>query len=268
LGNEKQGANMIVAGVDVGSLTAKALLLAARDTHRVLGQRVLPTGARAADAAQAAYDGALADAGLAPADVAYVLATGYGRARVLFADDQVTEITCHARGIAHLLSDTRTLLDVGGQDSKAIQLGPGGRVVDFAMNDKCAAGTGRFLEVMARALEVDVTEMGALAAQARDPARISSTCTVFAESEVVGLVGAGRHPADIVAGLHAAIAERLMGLVHQVGVTPPVAMSGGVAHNVGVVRALEASLNTPVMVPPEPQLVGALGAALIALERA
>jgi len=257
---------MIVAGVDVGSLTAKALLL--DDGHRVLGQRVVATGARAADAAQTAYDGALADADLTPADVAYVLATGYGRARVPFAHEQVTEITCHARGIAHLLPDTCTLLDVGGQDSKAIRLAPGGRVLDFAMNDKCAAGTGRFLEVMARALEVDVADLGALAAQAGQVARISSTCTVFAESEVVGLVGVGRHPADIVAGLHAAIAERLTGLLHQVAWTTPVAMSGGVAYNIGVVRALEAQLDTPVVVPPEPQLVGALGAALIALDKA
>ncbi|MBU0492508.1 MAG: 2-hydroxyglutaryl-CoA dehydratase [Chloroflexi bacterium] len=257
---------MIVAGVDVGSLTAKALIL--DDSRRVLGQRVLGTGARAADAAQAALDGALADAGLTPAELGYILATGYGRARVPLAHDQVTEITCHARGIAHLLPDTRTLLDVGGQDSKAIRLGPNGRVADFAMNDKCAAGTGRFLEVMARALEIDVADLGALAAQARDPARISSTCTVFAESEVVGLVGAGRHPADIAAGLHAAIAERLMGLLHQVGVTPPVAMSGGVALNAGVVRAMEAQLGMVVVVPPGPQVVGALGAALIALDRA
>jgi len=259
---------MIVAGVDVGSLTVKALLLAARDTHRVLGQRVVVTGARAAAAAQVAYDGALADAGLDPTDVTYVLATGYGRARVPFAHDQVTEITCHARGIAHLLPETRTLLDVGGQDSKAIRLRPGGRVADFAMNDKCAAGTGRFLEVMARALEVDVADLGALGARARDPAHISSTCTVFAESEVVGLVGAGRHPADIVAGLHASIAQRLVGLLHQVGATPPVAMSGGVAYNAGVVRALEAQLGAPVSVPPGPQVVGALGAALIALDKA
>lgn len=256
---------MIVAGVDVGSLTAKALLL--DDEHRVLGRRVLATGARAADAAQAAYEGALADAGLTPGDVRYVLATGYGRVQVSFAQEQVTEITCHARGIAHLLPDTRTLLDVGGQDSKVIQLGPGGRVTDFAMNEKCAAGTGRFLEVMAHALEVEVSDLGDLGAQAHNPARISSTCTVFAESEVVGLVGAGRHPADIIAGLHASIAERLMGLLHQVGVIPPVAMSGGVAHNVGVVQALEAQLGTSVTVPPAPQVVGALGAALIALSR-
>ncbi len=256
---------MIVAGVDVGSLTAKALLL--DDGRQVLSRRVVATGARAAEAAQTAYSGALADAGLSQADVVYVLATGYGRARVPFAHDQVTEITCHARGIAHLLPATQTLLDVGGQDSKAIRLGPGGRVVDFAMNDKCAAGTGRFLEVMARALEVDVADLGALAAQARQAARISSTCTVFAESEVVGLVGAGRLPADIAAGLHLAIAERLLGLLHQVVWTPPVAMSGGVAYNAGVVRALEARLGTPVTVPPEPQLVGALGAALLALDR-
>ncbi len=257
---------MIVVGVDVGSLTAKALVL--DDRRRVWGRRVVATGARAADAAQAAYDGALADAGLTPADVAYVLATGYGRACVPFAHDQVTEITCHARGIAHLLPETQTLLDVGGQDSKAIRLGPHGRVADFAMNDKCAAGTGRFLEVMARALEVDVADLGVLAAQARQAARISSTCTVFAESEVVGLVGAGRSPADIAAGLHAAIAQRLTGLLHLVAWSPPVAMSGGVAYNVGVVRALEAQLGAPVTVPPEPQLVGALGAALIALDRA
>jgi predicted CoA-substrate-specific enzyme activase len=255
----------VVAGIDVGALSTEAVLL--DEQARLLGYGLVYTGASTVRAAESAYASALAQAGLTASDVAVVVSTGYGRARVPFAASQVTEITAHARGAHHLFPGLRTVIDVGGQDAKAIRLGERGRVLDFAMNDKCAAGTGRFLEVMARALEIDLDEMGRLSLQARSPVSVSSTCTVFAESEVVSLIAQGHPQDEIIAGLHNAIADRVASLVQRVGLAEPVAMTGGVAKNAGVVRALEGKLGVRLLVPPEPQIVGALGAALIALER-
>jgi predicted CoA-substrate-specific enzyme activase len=199
------------------------------------------------------------------------VATGYGRERVGERIPAVTEITCHARGVRARSPGTRILIDIGGQDSKAILLDGDGRVVDFAMNDKCAAGTGRFLEAMARALQVDVGELGDLDRGARDGLPLSSVCTVFAESEVVSLIARGTAVPEIVGGLNRAIASRTVSLVKQVALAYadlPVALSGGVARNGGVVRALRAALGREIAVPAEPDTVGALGAALIARERA
>lgn len=220
----------------------------------------------------------LAAAGASPDDVAAVVSTGYGRDRVDGRLAAVTEITCHARGISVLVPGTDVLVDIGGQDSKAMRLGPGGRVIEFAMNDKCAAGTGRFLEAMARALEVRVEDLGALDALASSGVTLSSMCTVFAESEVVSLIAEGAAVAEIVRGLHRAVAARTIGLVRRVAPGEDlsslrVAMSGGVARNAGVVRAIGEALghaqgSTGVVVPPEPDTVGALGAALIARDRA
>jgi predicted CoA-substrate-specific enzyme activase len=192
------------------------------------------------------------------------VATGYGRVAVEFADTQVTEISCYARGIHHLYPEVMTVIDIGGQDSKVVAVGPGGKPLDFAMNDKCAAGTGRFLEVIARAMELDLEDMGPNALRARRAADISSTCTVFAESEVVTLVAEGVPREEIVAGICRSIARRVGGMARRVGVEPPVAFAGGVAKNVGVVRALEEVLGETLIVPEEPQIVGALGAALVA----
>jgi predicted CoA-substrate-specific enzyme activase len=192
------------------------------------------------------------------------VATGYGRVAVAFADRQVTEISCYARGIHHLYPQVQTVIDIGGQDSKVVAVGPGGRPLDFAMNDKCAAGTGRFLEVMARALQLDLAEIGPNALRARRAADISSTCTVFAESEVISLVARGVDREEILAGICQAIARRVGAMARRVGVVPPVAIAGGVAKNVGVVNALEQFLGEELLVPPEPQIVGALGAALLA----
>ncbi|MBM4353861.1 MAG: 2-hydroxyglutaryl-CoA dehydratase, partial [Deltaproteobacteria bacterium] len=201
---------------------------------------------------------------------AATVATGYGRHGVEGALTAVTEITCHARGILAVLPDTRLLIDIGGQDSKAILIAADGRVADFAMNDKCAAGTGRFLEAMARGLEVDVDRLGSLAAIATTDITLSSICTVFAESEVVSLIADGSAAADIARGLHRAVAARTLGLVRRVAPSLdglPVAMSGGVARNEGVVRALEEALGVRVSVPADPDTIGALGAALIARDR-
>ncbi len=200
--------------------------------------------------------------------MAYVVATGCGRRRAAFAEETITEITCLAKGVNHLFPGARTIIDIGGQDTKAIRVDAGGRVVEFEMNDKCAAGTGRFLEVMASALKIDLERMGELSLGHRKHLAISSICTVFAESEVVSLVSEGEKLPDILHGITAAIAERTMGLVNRLGgLEEEVVMAGGVAKNRGVVAALTDAMGVGLRIPEEPQIVGALGAALLALER-
>jgi predicted CoA-substrate-specific enzyme activase len=252
---------MYAVGIDIGSTSGEALIL---DGEKVVAWSVVDTGYNSRRAATLALDEALALSGLAREQLEPVVATGYGRVAVEFADNQVTEISCYARGIQHLYPEVQTVIDIGGQDSKVVAVGPGGKPLDFAMNDKCAAGTGRFLEVIARALELDLEEMGPSALRARRAADISSTCTVFAESEVVTLVAEGVPREEIVAGICRSIAKRVGGMARRVGVEPPVAFAGGVAKNVGVVRALEEVLGETLIVPEEPQIVGALGAALLA----
>lgn len=211
-------------------------------------------------------EAALSGAGLALTDLQYVIATGYGRVSIEFADKRVTEITCHGRGAHYFNPSVRTIIDIGGQDSKVIRLNDKGRVVDFAMNDKCSAGTGRFLEVMASALEVELSGLAELSDGAQNIVSISSMCTVFAESEVVSLIARGLPREDIALGLHQSIADRTAGLVQRVGLEEPVMMTGGVARNSAVVRALNEKLKTSIIIPPEPQIAGALGAALLAEE--
>ncbi len=260
---------MVYMGIDIGSMTCAAVLLDAEG--RSLAWRVLPTGARNLVAIERVQAEVLQAAGASETDLEAVVATGYGRDRVQGRLASVTEITCHARGIRELLPGTELLVDIGGQDSKAILLSRQGRVLDFAMNDKCAAGTGRFLEAMARALEVPIEQLGQLDEGVRSNLTLSSMCTVFAESEVVSLIAEGEEVPRIVHGLHRAIAARTQSLAKRVAgghAGLPVAMSGGVARNAGVVRALADALGCRVRVPPEPDTVGALGAALIARERA
>jgi predicted CoA-substrate-specific enzyme activase len=216
------------------------------------------------EAALRSLERALEQAGLSRERIGFLVTTGYGRTMVDFGDRNLTEISCHARGARHLLPGVRTVIDIGGQDSKAISLDPEGRVANFSMNDKCAAGTGRFLEVMAHALNVELSNMGPLGLASAEPPAISSICTVFAESEVISLKAKGRSTTDIIAGIHEAIGRRMKALANHVGVLTPVLMSGGVAKNVGVVRVLERLLETRITVPEEPQIVGALGAALFA----
>lgn len=259
---------MLYLGVDVGSLSCDAALV--DDEQRLVAWSVVPTGARNAQAVARARREVLEAAGVAPENLAATIATGYGRDRVEGRVASVTEITCHARGIRALAPDIDVLIDIGGQDSKAVRLDRNGLVAEFAMNDKCAAGTGRFLEAMARALEVDVDQLGRLEDGAHGNVSLSSMCTVFAESEVVSLIAAGAEVCEIVRGFHRAIASRTLLLVKRVARDPTglrVAMSGGVARNPGVVRALSEALGCEVIVPPEPDIVGALGAALIARDR-
>lgn len=256
---------MYVAGVDVGSLSTDTVIMD-QDSH-IVTHNVLFTGASSKRAARRSYEEALRAAGIGESDVSHIVSTGYGREVVPFAHTQVTEISCHARGAHFFFPGTRTVVDVGGQDSKAIRVSPQGRVTDFAMNEKCAAGTGRFLEVMARALEIELEDMGGLSLQAENPVSISSMCTVFAESEVVSRIAEGHPKEDIISGIHNAISDRLIGLLQRVGVKEEVTMSGGVAKNVGVVQALQAKLGCHFNIAFEPQIVGAVGAALIGLER-
>lgn len=256
---------MITAGVDVGSLTAKAVVWDAA-ACRLLGDGLLPTASSPEGAGQEAYARALTAAHLRSEDVSAVVGTGYGRVSLSFVERRVTEITCHARGVHSLLPGTRTIIDVGGQDSKVIRCDEGGRALDFEMNDRCAAGTGRFLEVMAQALGTDLGGLTAMALTAPQAARLSSTCTVFAESEVVGLLAHGVSPAEVAAGLCEAVAQRVAAMVWRLGLVEEVTFTGGVALNEAVRQALERQLDTGLRVPQYPQLTGALGAAIIAAE--
>lgn len=254
------------AGIDIGSLTCDTVII--DGAGRIVSLSIVLTGARSRKAIELCYREALDKAGLDAEQVSGLVSTGYGRDQVEGRLKSVTEISCHARGACALFPNTRLILDIGGQDSKAVRVGDNGHVLDFAMNDKCAAGTGRFFEVMARALEVDLDDLGKLAARSRRKLSISSMCTVFAESEVVSLVARGEHVEDIVAGLCRAVAERTRALAQRVGIVPEVTMTGGVAKNAGVVRALEELLGHSFNIPDEPQMVGALGAALYARELA
>ena len=252
---------MITAGIDVGSISAKAAII---QDNKLLGSTVILTGYNARNAGQQVYDKILAELKLAAPQIDRIIATGYGRNSIGFADKAVTEITCHAAGANFLNPEIRSIIDIGGQDSKAIVINGKGKVQDFSMNDKCAAGTGRFLEVMARALEVDLDAFGELSLQADNIASISSLCTVFAESEVISLIAKGEKRENIIAGIHASIGSRVMAMGKRIGVTAPLMMTGGVAKNIGVVKALEEKFNTSITVSEYAQVNGAIGAALIA----
>ncbi len=228
----------------------------------MLASVIGPTGPEHRKLANRVMEEALAKANLSFDDITYVVATGYGRINVPFADKQITEISCHARGVGYLLPEVRTVIDIGGQDCKGIKLS-NGRAVDFVMNDKCAAGTGRFLEVTAEGLGVKLDDMGRLSLTAKNVAGISNTCTVFAEREVVAKLSDGVPLPDIIAGLHEAIATRIYGMVGRLKIEREVALTGGGAKNIGLVKALEAKLGYSVLVPPEPLLTGAIGAALL-----
>ncbi len=250
------------AGIDVGSLSTEAVIIGRDDQIR--SYSIIHTGANSTEAAEVALADALARAGIERGGLSGIVATGYGRISVPFAEKKVTEISCHAVGASHVFPDTGTVIDIGGQDSKAIRVGPGGKVQDFSMNDKCAAGTGRFLEVMAAKLGVSLEQMGELSLLSEGEVRISSVCTVFAESEVVSLVAQNRPREQIIRGLHRAVVNRVWSMVKGLGVTGAVTMSGGVAKNKGVVSLMEERLGHPVHVYEEPQIMGALGAALLA----
>jgi predicted CoA-substrate-specific enzyme activase len=257
---------MIVAGCDVGSLTAEAVLL--RDGS-ILGSEILRVRPTAERSAREVMDRLLDRLRLSHDAIEYCVSTGYGRETISFADDNVSEISCHGYGAHWLVPSIRTVIDVGGQDCKVIRVDAEGRLVDFVMNDKCAAGTGRSLELMSESLGVDVSELGAMAEGAAEPVVITHQCSIFAEMEIARFLCAERSFADIAAGINESMARRVKALVGKVGVEKEIGVSGGVSKNVGVVGRLASLLGVEfVRFPVDPQIIGALGAALFAAERA
>ena len=254
-------ADLITMGMDVGSTTSKWLIL--RGGKAVLGCARVAAGP-GTSGPERALRAALRQAGMEESVVSAVAATGYGRARYEKAQHRVSELSAHALGAARLFPGVRTVIDIGGQDAKVIRVSEAGTLENFIMNDKCAAGTGRFLEVMARILELDVSELADYDARAERAVEISSTCTVFAESEVISQLSGGADIASLCAGIHASVAVRTASLARRLGVMEPAAMTGGVAKNAGVVRALERELGIRLAVSPECQSAGALGAAIYA----
>jgi len=253
--------HLAVAGVDIGAVATKVVILS---DGKARAYQVLPSGFDGNGAARRGLRRALKLGGLARGDLEYIMSTGYGRRVFSEANKTVTEITAHAEGAREMCPEARTVIDIGGQDSKAISLDERGQVANFMMNDKCAAGTGRFIEVMARVLHVSVANMGDLALRSTSPARINSMCTVFSESEVISLLTNGRSREDVAAGLCESIGRRVSSMVKYVGIKEKVVFTGGVARNAGMVAALEKELKVKLTIPAEPQLAGALGAALLA----
>ncbi len=252
------------AGVDVGSTQTKAVII--DESRRIVARSLVDTGANVTRAAEHAFQQALQAGDLREEEVEYVVGTGYGRYKVTFGNTQVTEISCHGRGAVHLFPRTRTVLDMGGQDTKAIRVAPTGEIVDFCMNDKCAAGTGRFLGAAASALDLPLNELGPTALRGERPVKISTTCTVFAESEVLSWLGKGKKLEDILLGVHQSIATRSVGLLRRVGIDAEVTFTGGVARNPAMIAALNERLGLAVNVSEESHYIGALGAALFALD--
>lgn len=252
-------------GIDIGSTASKCVMLA--DGKDIVAKSLISVGA-GTSGPQRAIDEVLESAGKKREEMAFVLATGYGRNSLMnYADKQMSELSCHAKGAHFLFPDVHTVIDIGGQDVKILQI-EDGIMTNFAMNDKCAAGTGRFLDVMARVLEVDVKDLGRLGAMSTKYVGISSTCTVFAESEVISQLSMGTDKCDIINGIHKSVAGRVAGLAHRIGVRDQVVMTGGVAQNQGVVKALQDELGHEIHTSPLTQYNGALGAALFAFDKA
>jgi predicted CoA-substrate-specific enzyme activase len=252
---------MLSVGLDIGSITTK---IAVMKDKKILGTDVAFTGYNPEKAWTDILEKMLSKLGLKESSVDRIVSTGYGRNNVSIAHKKITEILCHAEGAKHFLPKVRCVIDIGGQDSKVIRMDESGSIVDFIMNDKCSAGTGRFLEVMARALEVPLDDFGALSNKARNTVRISSMCTVFAESEVISLINKGESRENIIAGIHDSIASRMVSMMGRTGVVKPVVMTGGVAKNIGIRNALEKRLAIKLDVPGTAQVNGAIGAAILA----
>lgn len=252
-------------GIDIGSLATKIALV--DESKKMVDWRLSRSTYDFKKIGRNLFKEVLEKNKLSRSDV-FVMSTGYGRNTIEFADDRITEISAHARGARYFYPDARSVIDIGGQDSKAIVISSkNGNVIDFQMNDKCAAGTGRFLEVMSDALEIPIDNIGALALQSHKPASISSTCTVFAESEVISLFAQGSLKKDIAAGINKSIAKRVASMAKRIGVEPLLVFTGGVAKNVAVKQYLEKELGFEIVRPEYPQLTGAIGAALIAMDK-
>jgi CoA-substrate-specific enzyme activase, putative len=252
------------AGIDIGSSSTNVVFINSK--KEIICYEVIPTSPNHKESAQKAISSLCEKNNLLESDITYIVSTGYGRKNVNKIAKDVTEISCHAKGAIHFYPQVRTVLDIGGQDSKVIKVNEHGRAEDFIMNEKCAAGTGRFLEAMARILDVRVDQMGKLSTQATKEIKLSSVCTVFAESEVISKIAEENTIADIIDGIHDSVCCRTVALLEKAKIDPLVVMTGGVAKNSGLVCKLEKYIGQKIYVPPEPQIVGALGAALIALE--
>jgi predicted CoA-substrate-specific enzyme activase len=251
------------AGLDIGSTMTKVVLM--DTTDRILSAIKGPTGPEHRQLANEVMRMALEQANLQLDDISYIIATGYGRMNVPFADDQITELSCHARGVSSLFPNVTTAIDIGGQDAKCMKIEKG-KLVDFVMNDKCAAGTGRFLEVTAATLGIRLGDMGDISLKPTKKIQVSNLCTIFAQQEVVALLSRGEKLEDIIAGLHDALASRVAALVRRLKVEPDVVLTGGVAKNIGMVKAMKENLGCELLVPEEPLLTGAIGAAMLAKE--
>jgi len=252
---------MLVAGIDVGAATAKTVIF---NESGICSYAIMPTGFDVVEVSREVMESALERCGSAMKNLGFIISTGYARNAIPFANKAVTEILCHARGAHFLMPEVRTVIDIGGQDSKVIRVSETGDVLDFVMNDKCAAGTGRFFEVMAGVLQLNIGEMGPISLKSEKPSRISSTCTVFAETEMVSLRARGERRKDILAGIHKAAASRIVSMGRGVGFRKEVMLSGGVSKNRGIKKFLEEKIGMGIIIPEEPQIVGALGAALLA----
>jgi predicted CoA-substrate-specific enzyme activase len=251
------------AGVDIGSTMTKVVLM--DESGDLLSNVKGPTGPEHRQLANEVMRQALEQASLQIDDISYIVATGYGRLNVPFADRQITELSCHARGVSSLFPNVRTAIDIGGQDAKCMKI-DNGKLITFVMNDKCAAGTGRFLEVTAATLGIRLEDMGDISLKATKKIQISNLCTIFAQQEVVVLLSRGEKLENIVAGLHGALASRVAALARRLGIEPDLVLTGGVAKNTGIVKAMKENLGCELFVPEEPLLTGALGAAILAKE--
>jgi len=251
------------AGVDIGSTMTKVVLMDTKGT--ILSVIKGPTGPEHRQLANEVMRMALEQANVPLEQVAYIVATGYGRLNVPFADRQITELSCHARGVSSLFPNVRTAIDIGGQDAKCMKI-RNGKLVDFVMNDKCAAGTGRFLEVIAATLGIKLEDLGTLSLKSTKKVSISNFCTIFAQQEIVARLSEGEKAEDIIAGMHEALASRVAALAHRLKIEPDVVLTGGVARNNGMVKAMMKSLDCEILVPPDPLITGAMGAAIMAKE--
>ena len=250
-------------GIDIGSTASKCIIM--KDRTEIIAKAIIAVGAGTTGPARA-LDEALKQAGLTKGDIAYTVATGYGRNTFAGADEQMSELSCHAKGAAFMFPGVRTIIDIGGQDAKVLSVSPAGKLINFLMNDKCAAGTGRFMEVMSRVLDEDISSFAEMSGKSAQRIDISSTCTVFAETEVISYLAKAVPVEDIIAGIHRSVASRVGNLAKRANVTSPVVITGGVAKNAGIVKALGAEINAIIHCNEYCQLNGAIGAALYAYD--
>ncbi len=256
---------MYVAGVDVGSTQTKCVIMDMN--KKIIGRALIRTGANVVKAAEKVFEKAITELDIHPDEVAYIVGTGYGRYKVVFGHAQITEISCHAKGAVFVFPNTRTVLDIGGQDTKAMKVDARGEVLDFCMNDKCAAGTGRFLEAAADVMGLSLEDIGPVSLESNKPIKMTNVCTVFVESEILSHLAWGKKREDILAGVHHSIATRAVGLMRRVGLEDEITFTGGVSKNIGMVRALEHVLGRKINVSSDSHFMGAIGAALFAWER-